>query len=96
MRALALAGLMAGSLLLSPLTHADSIDGSDGYDGSDGTDGTDGADGADGSGHDHGDDDDDDEEEEKGCSHVGRLATPVTGLSIVLGGALLVGARRQD
>lgn len=90
MRALVFAVLVAGlSVCLAPPALADSIDGSDGTDGSDGSDGT-------GGDHDHDHDDEEEEEDEKGCSHLGRLATPVTGLSLVIGGALLVGARRQD
>jgi hypothetical protein len=48
------------------------------------------ADGSDGT------DDYGDEEEDQGCSHLGRLATPATGLSLFAGGALLLGMRRQD
>lgn len=62
---------------------ADVADGSDGADGEDGDDGDDG-------------DDTSDEDDDKGCSHVAKLATPATGLSLMVGTALLVGLRRRD
>jgi len=51
--------------------------------------------GGNGSGNDDGGDDDEDEDEDEddnGCA----TASPVTGLSLVLGGALLLGLRRDD
>ena len=52
-------------------------------------DGSDGSDGSDGT-------EESEEDSDEGCSHVGRMATPATGLSLLTGGALLLGMRRRD
>ena len=54
------------------------------------TDGTDSTDGSDD------EEDEDDDEEDKGCSHAGAFATPATGLSLIVGTALVIGLRRRD
>jgi hypothetical protein len=66
-------------LLLAPLASSPAW-----ADSADGTEGTDGADG--------GEDTADDTEDDKGCSH---MATPVTGLSLIVGAALALGLRRR-